>query len=162
MKVQISKIFLEDVRTTMSVITSSTTDGGSEREMGILMTGRKNREFLRRGSAGRRLSVRQRGSEPRIPRMAPQLTWRTALSVELACTKSSETAASHNERKARATMEGLESGTKEKHIARHIAWYQGVAWRFWKREPRKICRDRDPIRILIEKIAGGDLSNQIL
>jgi len=35
-----------------------------------------------RGSVGQRLSVRQRGSEPGIPRMASWLTRRTALFVE--------------------------------------------------------------------------------
>lgn len=57
------------------------------------------------------------------------------------------------------------AGTKEKHSNISLnstkGWHEGMA-----RRPRKICHDQIRIRIRsryrIEKIAGGDLSDQIL
>lgn len=65
----------------------------------------------------------QRGSEPRIPRMASRLTRRTALSVELACIKSGTCTANekHDQRSG-----GWKLGTREK-LSDITQWYESVA-----------------------------------
>lgn len=111
-----------------------------------------------RGNAGWRLSVRRRGSEPRMPRIASLLPRRTALSVELVyeyIKRGIDPSHTYNEQKAWATMRNWGPEEKNPRI------YEGDTKILETRVKKDLSRSRS--RFQFKKTASSDLdSDQIL